>query len=158
MTTSVIVWATTMPCWWSTRPVTSSAATRPSVCNVSTPAPPDGVEKAQVAVYLASAAPAGHTLIDRALYLPQGWVDDPDRCATAGIPTDVAFATKPALATRMITAALDAGVPASWVAGDEVYGADPTLRSTLRARGGRVRVGRGQQPAHPGRQGVATGR
>ncbi len=35
------------------------------------------VENAQVAVYLAHAAPAGPTLIDRALYLPQGWVDDP---------------------------------------------------------------------------------
>lgn len=69
------------------------------------------VENAQVAVYLAYAAPAGHTLIDRALYLPQGWVANPERCAVAGVPTDVAFATKPALATRMITAALDAGVP-----------------------------------------------
>lgn len=86
-------------------------------------------------MYFAYAAPAGHTLIDRALYLPLGWVDDPDRCATGGIPADVAFATKPALATRMITAALDAGVPASWVAGDEVYGADPTLRNTLESRG-----------------------
>jgi SRSO17 transposase len=92
------------------------------------------IENAQVAVYLAYAAPAGHTLIDRALYLPQGWVDDPDRCAAAGIPTDVGFATKPALATGMITAALDAGVTARWVAGDEVYGADPTLRSTLEDR------------------------
>lgn len=36
------------------------------------------VENAQVAVYLAYSAPAGHTLIDRALYRPQGWVDDPD--------------------------------------------------------------------------------
>jgi SRSO17 transposase len=35
----------------------------------------------------------------------------------------------------MITAALDAGAPASWVAGDEVYGADPTLRQTLEERG-----------------------
>ena len=35
----------------------------------------------------------------------------------------------------MITAALDAGAPASWVAGDEVYGADPTLRKTLEDRG-----------------------
>jgi SRSO17 transposase len=92
------------------------------------------VENAQVAVYLAYAAPAGHTLIDRALYLPQGWVDDPDRCTTAGIPADVGFATKPALATDMITAALDAGIPASWVAGDEVYGADPTLRNALERR------------------------
>jgi SRSO17 transposase len=93
------------------------------------------IENAQVAVYLAYATPAGHTLIDRALYLPQAWVDDPDRCAIAGVPGDVGFATKPTLATGMITAALDADVPAGWVAGDEVYGADPTLRATLEDRG-----------------------
>jgi SRSO17 transposase len=92
------------------------------------------IENAQVAVYLAYAAPAGHTLIDRALYLPAAWSDDPARCAAAGVPTDVGFATKPALATGMIIAALDAGMPASWVAGDEVYGADPTLRQTREDR------------------------
>ncbi len=35
----------------------------------------------------------------------------------------------------MITAAVAAGVPASWVAGDEVYGADPQLRRAVRAAG-----------------------
>src|SRR4051812_34871723 len=34
----------------------------------------------------------------------------------------------------MLTRALDAGVPAGWVAGDEVYGADPDLRAALEAR------------------------
>ena len=83
------------------------------------------IENSQVAVYLAYAAPTGHALIDRALYLPQSWTDDPGRCTAAGIPPGTEFATKPALATTMIMAALDAGTPASWVAGDEVYGADP---------------------------------
>ena len=45
------------------------------------------------------------------------------------------FATKPTLATTMICRALDAGVPAAWVAGDEVYGADPKLRACLQGRG-----------------------
>jgi SRSO17 transposase len=93
------------------------------------------IENSQVAVYLAYAAPTRHALIDRALYLPQSWTERPDRCADAGIPAGTEFATKPALATAMITAALDAGTPASWVAGDEVYGADPTLRTTLEGRG-----------------------
>jgi SRSO17 transposase len=64
----------------------------------------------------------------------QGWIDDPARCQAAGIPDQVGFATKPALATAMICRALDAGVPAGWVAGDEVYGADPRLRAELEAR------------------------
>jgi SRSO17 transposase len=93
------------------------------------------IENAQVAVYLAYAAPAGHTLIDRRLYLPKDWCEDPQRRAAAGVPDDVEFATKPALATQMITAALDAGMPAGAVAGDEVYGADPELRQTLQQRG-----------------------
>ena len=92
------------------------------------------VENAQVAVYLVYAAPAGHALIDRELYVPRSWTADRDRCRAAGIPDQVAFATKPALATTMILRALDAGVPAGWVAGDEVYGANPYLRTALEAR------------------------
>jgi SRSO17 transposase len=66
--------------------------------------------------------------------LPRSWAGDPARRAAAGIPDDVQFATKPALATEMIGAALDAGVPAAWVAGDDVYGADPALRAELERR------------------------
>jgi len=111
------------------------------------------IENAQVAVFLTYAAPRGHALIDRALYLPKSWTTDLDRCAAAGVPHDVEFATKPALATAMITRAMQAGVPAAWVAGDEVYGADPVLRRTVREHGLRIRVaGRGQPAgAHPRR-------
>jgi SRSO17 transposase len=92
------------------------------------------IENAQVAVYLTYSGSEGHAAIDRELYLPQSWTDDRERCRTAGIPEQIAFATKPALATRMIVRALDAGVPASWVAADEVYGADPQLRQVLEHR------------------------
>ena len=92
------------------------------------------IENSQVAVYLAYSGGRGHALIDRELYLPRSWTDDPNRCAAAGVPTAVGFATKPALATAMLTRALDAGVPAAWVAGDEVYGADPGLRAALETR------------------------
>src|SRR5947199_5078199 len=92
-------------------------------------------ENAQVAVYLAYAAPAGSAFIDRALYLPRSWTSDPARCRAAGVPQGTAFATKPALARQMITRALDAGTPAGWVAADEVYGQDPQLRAELARRG-----------------------
>ena len=52
----------------------------------------------------------------------------------AGVPDDIEFLTKPALATGMICRALDAGVPARWVAGDQVYGAGPALRHELELR------------------------
>jgi SRSO17 transposase len=93
------------------------------------------IENSQVAVFLAYASPAGRALIDRRLYLPEHtWCAQPARRAAAGVPEDVAFATKPALARQMIAAAVDAGVPAGWVTGDEVYGADPDLRRDLEAR------------------------
>ena len=91
------------------------------------------IENSQVAVYLTYAAPRGHALIDRALYLPKSWAEDADRCDKAGIPTNKRdFATKPALARALIARAVEAKVPATWVAADEVYGADPTLRAALR--------------------------
>jgi SRSO17 transposase len=96
------------------------------------------VENSQVAVYLAYAnpsIPAGYALIDRALYLPRSWAEDPDRCRAAGVPVEVGFATKPALARRMLSRALDAGAPAAWLTGDEVYGADPRLRAQAAAGG-----------------------
>ena len=91
------------------------------------------IENAQVAVYLAYSAPEGHALIDRRLYLPKSWTDDTDRRDRAEVPTDTEFATKPELATAMISAAAE--VPAGWVAGDEVYGADPQLRAAIATRG-----------------------
>jgi SRSO17 transposase len=94
------------------------------------------IENSQVAVYLTYAAPRGHALIDRALYLPKSWTGDPARCRDAGIPdSQRGFATKPMLAAALITRAVAAQVPAAWVAGDEVYGADPRLRAQVRGHG-----------------------
>lgn len=93
------------------------------------------VENAQVGVYLVYAGAGGHAFIDRALYLPRSWTENAQRLRAAGVPDDVAFATKPALARAMIARALDDGTPAGWVAGDEVYGNDPNLRADLHGRG-----------------------
>jgi SRSO17 transposase len=92
------------------------------------------VDNAQVAVYLAYATTAGHGVVDRELYLPQGWTDDPARCRAAGVPDQVGFATKPELARVMLERVLDAQVPAGWVTADEVYGNSPALRGWLEGR------------------------
>jgi SRSO17 transposase len=60
------------------------------------------IENAQVAVYLGYAAPRGHALIDRELYLPKSWTADPERCKAAGIPGTATFAAKPQLARAML--------------------------------------------------------
>lgn len=90
------------------------------------------VENSQVAVYLVYAGPSGHAFIDRELYLPKSWTGDGERCIAAGVPHDVGFVTKPALGQVMLARALQAEVKARWVAGDEVYGADPKLRRWCR--------------------------
>ena len=93
------------------------------------------IENAQVGVFLAYAGRHGTAFLDRALYLPKEWTDDPERCERAGIPQGTAFATKPQLAKQMLGRAFAAGVPAAWVTGDEVYGGDGKLRRWLEQEG-----------------------
>jgi SRSO17 transposase len=93
------------------------------------------IENCQLAVHLVYATETAHAMLDTALYLPKSWCDDGERRAGAGIPEHVRFATKPQLAGRMIEAAVRAGLPCRWVAGDEAYGGDPRLAAGLRAMG-----------------------
>ena len=80
----------------------------------------------------------GHAFIDRALYLSKAWTSDPARMAAAHVPTGTAFATKPALAVQMITRAIAADVPFSWVAADSVYGVGDIEQALRRAGKGYV--------------------
>ena len=93
------------------------------------------IENCQVGVFLAYAGSSGHALVDRALYLPKEWTDDPDRCREAGVPAGVGFATKPRLAERMLRRAWGRGVTAGWVTGDTVYGHDGQFRRFLEDHG-----------------------
>ncbi|MDW5324132.1 IS701 family transposase [Plantactinospora sp. KLBMP9567] len=93
------------------------------------------IENSQVGVFLAYASRHGHTLIDRRVYLPASWTDDRDRCQAAGVPDEIGFATRSELAADMITAALDAGVPAGWAAADEAYGNSSVFRAHPRGHG-----------------------
>jgi SRSO17 transposase len=91
------------------------------------------IENCQVGVFLAYASSKGRAFIDRELYLPKEWVDDPKRCAEAGVPEKTTFATKPQLALQMLQRTRSAGVMTAWVTGDEVYGSDDPLRQWLEA-------------------------
>lgn len=92
------------------------------------------VENCQLGVFLAYASGKGRTLIDRELYLPKSWITDPDRRREAAVGEQVEFATKAVLAQAMLGRALDAGVPASWVAADEAYGQDHKFRTWCERR------------------------
>lgn len=89
------------------------------------------IENCQIGVFVAYASDAGCAFIDRALYLPEPWVQDQARRREADIPEMITFATKPALAQVMLARAFTAGVPAAWVTADEIYGDSPELRRWL---------------------------
>src|ERR687889_184527 len=93
------------------------------------------IENCQIGVFLGYAGRHGHALLDRALYLPEVWANDPARRGAAGVPEDTAFATKPQLGRQMLARAFAAGVPCRWVTGDSVYGADYALRRSIEKSG-----------------------
>jgi SRSO17 transposase len=86
-------------------------------------------------VFLAYSSREGAAFIDRALYLPEEWANAPKRRKEAGVPEEVAFANKIELAKRMLQRALEAGVPARWVAADSFYGRSQEFRAWLEKRG-----------------------
>src|SRR5712691_3235876 len=92
------------------------------------------IENCQIGVFLVYASARGRTFLDRELYLPQDWAADAARRREAAVPEAVAFQTKPQLAQAMLQRAVAAGVPASWVTGDAVYGGDRRLRTWLEAQ------------------------
>jgi SRSO17 transposase len=93
------------------------------------------IENCQIGVFLGYASRHGHALIDRALYLPEVWTNDPARRRAAGVPEDTVFAPKPQLGRQMLARAFAAGVPCRWVTGDSVYGADYALRRSIERNG-----------------------
>jgi SRSO17 transposase len=80
------------------------------------------ITNCQIGVFASYVSCHGHAFIDRALYLPKEWTDDPERMEAAYVPADMGFATKPQIAQRMIARAIVAKVPFSFVAADSVYG------------------------------------
>lgn len=69
------------------------------------------------------------------LYLPQSWAADQARREAAGVPPQVKFETKPAIALALLKELVADGVAPAPVLGDEVYGASSELRRELRQLG-----------------------
>jgi SRSO17 transposase len=96
------------------------------------------ITNCQIGAFMAYVSGKGHAFIDRALYLPKAWADDPARRVVAHVPPDTTFATKPQLARAMIERAVAAGVPFAWVAGDSIYGVGEIEMGLRRAGKGYV--------------------
>ena len=93
-----------------------------------------GIALCQMAVTVTYATRRGHTLIGRALYLPEACAADEEHRELAGIPEEVMFATKPQLAGALLDDADSRGIRAAFVTGDEVY-SGRELRRGIRQRG-----------------------
>lgn len=88
------------------------------------------IDNCQTATFLGYVTPGrDRVLVDRRLCMPKkSWIDDPARCAAAGVPPDLAFATRPAQVIEMIESARAAGIPFAWLTADEEFGQNPGLR------------------------------
>ena len=92
------------------------------------------ITNCQIGVFACYVSRHGHAFIDRGLYLPKEWTDDPQRMTAAHVPDNVSFATKPQIARKMIVRAIAAKMPFSFVAADSVYGTGD-IETTLRKAG-----------------------
>src|ERR671939_461537 len=92
-------------------------------------------DNCQVAVTLSVANEAASLPVAYRLYLPEAWANDPARRAMAGVPEEVGFRTKPAIALDQIGQALADGVPPGVVVTDAGYGNDTDFRDGVTAAG-----------------------
>src|SRR4051812_48479890 len=104
------------------------------------------ITSCQIGVFATYVSRHGHAFVDRALYLPKAWTDDPARLAAAHVPPGIAFATKPRLALAMIERAIATKLPFTWVAADSVYGVGEIETGLRRAGKGYVLGVNGSRP------------
>jgi SRSO17 transposase len=95
------------------------------------------VANCQVGVFLAHVGPRGRALVDKRLYLPREWTDDPGRSEAAGVPKErQAYRSQTELALEMLLSARARGsLHAAWVTGDDAFGQSPGFRDGLDAAG-----------------------
>jgi len=89
----------------------------------------------QIGVSLHAVGAKGTLPLGWALYLPEEWCADAERRATAKIPPELEFKTKPELGVELVELAADWEIPSAPVLGDQAYGDDGKLRERL-DRGG----------------------
>ena len=88
-------------------------------------------DNCQVAVSLSLASTQGSIPIAYQLYLPKDWAADPQRRKTAGVPEDLAFATKPEIALAQMRQAISSGVQRGVVLADAGYGDETAFRDGI---------------------------
>jgi len=90
------------------------------------------IDNCQLGVYLGYVSRKEHALVDVRLYLNQGWAKDKQRRRKCGVPREIRFRTRHALALEML-AEHGAVLPHAWIAGDDEMGRSSAFRRDLRA-------------------------
>ena len=88
-------------------------------------------DNCQVAVSVTLACQTGSLPVAWQLYLPKDWADDKARREKAGVPQDVAFATKPEIVLAQIERLMEHGAPKHSLLADAGYGVDTAFRERL---------------------------
>jgi SRSO17 transposase len=94
-----------------------------------------GQHLCQVAVSVHAVSGRGSAPLHWRLFLPQGWAQDPARCAKAGIPPEVSHRTKQQLALDLLDELAEWGLAPPLVIADSDYGTNVAFRTGLTARG-----------------------
>jgi SRSO17 transposase len=92
------------------------------------------LENCLVSVHLGYAVDDFHCLIDGALFLPESWDQDRERCREAGIPDTVVYRPKWRIALELYDRAIEQGLHFDWLTFDEGYGGKPELLREVSAR------------------------
>jgi SRSO17 transposase len=93
-------------------------------------------DNCQLGVFLAYAAPGGYAPLDRRLYLPEDWADDPARRAKCHVPEAVTFKESWRIAVDLLERCRT-DLPHAWVTGDDEMGRPAQFRGWLRRHGER---------------------
>src|ERR1700693_3892800 len=91
------------------------------------------VENCQVGVFLAYATDKGYAPLDRQLYLPREWAEDPERREATYAPEGVTFQESWRIGLELLDRS-GAALPFGWVAGDDEFGRASAFRAALRLR------------------------
>src|SRR6202050_2285246 len=85
-------------------------------------------ENCRVAVSLSVTTQTASLPVAWRLYLPESWAQDAKRREQAGVPEEISFETKPAIALQQIRGAVEEEIPTAPVLGDAGYGNDTQFR------------------------------
>jgi SRSO17 transposase len=92
------------------------------------------IDNCQVGIYLGYVSRKEHALVDVRLYLNKDWAKDKRRRKKCGVPSEVRFRTRHALALEML-AEHRTVLPHAWIAGDDEMGRSSAFRRDLRGLG-----------------------